>query len=120
MRVSRVLRGGLGGCWPRDREGKCGGQGRSEQRHAHLHPPEVRRGLAWIDGGDVPLGEASERYRINIAGSAGSIELWAQTSGLVVGAPTLVSVGLGPTTIQVEQVGDFAVSPAEQLDIIIT
>jgi hypothetical protein len=78
-----------------------------------------RRGYSWIDGVDVPLGEASERYRIKITGTAGSIELSSEVSELVVDASALASIGPGPATIQVVQVGDFLASRPEELDIII-
>lgn len=78
-----------------------------------------RRGFAWIDGVDVPLGETSEEYRVAIIGSAGAIEFSAATSELVVPAYALVAAGAGPAVVQVSQVGDTLASSAEQLAILI-
>jgi len=78
-----------------------------------------RIGFAWLDGGDVPLGETREEYRINIVGTAGSIDLWAGTPTFVVEAARMASIGVGPATIQVQQVGDFLASAPEQTDIIV-
>ena len=78
-----------------------------------------RRGFAWIDGVDVPLGETSEEYRVAIIGSAGAIEFSAATSELVVPAYALVTAGAGPAVVQVSHVGDTLASSAEQLAILI-
>ena len=78
-----------------------------------------RRGFAWIDGVDVPLGETSEKYRLAIIGSAGAIEFSAATSELGVPPYALVAAGAGPAVVQVRQVGDTLASSAEQLAILI-
>ena len=78
-----------------------------------------RVGFAWIDGVDVPLGEASERYRVAIAGSAASIEFSATTAELLIEASTLASVGPGSAAVEVAQIGDFLSSPSELLEIFI-
>lgn len=78
-----------------------------------------RAGLAWIDGVDVPLGESSERYLVRITGPVGSIEIPVATPELVVDASAMASVGMGTVAIQVIQVGDFASSRPEKLEIFI-
>ena len=76
-----------------------------------------RRGFAWVDGIDVPLGEASEQYRVTLAGSSGSLELTVTQPSLTITATDLVAIGEGLSTIEVRQIGDIAVSRPAQLTI---
>ena len=73
-----------------------------------------RAQAGWIDEVDVPLGETFELYRVTITGPGGSIELETSEPHLEVTAAQLVTLGTGPLTIQVRQIGDAAASrPAE-------
>ena len=74
-----------------------------------------RLGFAWIDGVDAPLGEATERYLVSVHGALGSIELEAEQTATIVTATALASVGAGPASVQVRQVGDRALSRPGQL-----
>ena len=69
-----------------------------------------RQGWAWRDGGDAPLGEEAERYRIAISGAG--FERVAE-----VGAPTCrytaaerAADGAGPILVSVSQLGSLAAS----------
>jgi hypothetical protein len=73
-----------------------------------------RAGYAWLDEVDAPLGESRERYRVNIAGASAALERTTDAPELVVGLADVLSLGAGPVTIEVRQVGDWAASlPAE-------
>lgn len=74
-----------------------------------------RTGLAWTDGVDVPLGEASEQYRVVLASSAASIELSAAEPMLLIDAARVDALGTGGISISVQQVGDYAISRASQI-----
>jgi hypothetical protein len=76
-----------------------------------------RLGFAWVDGVDAPLGEATERYRVLIAGALTEIELFAAEQNLTVPAASLPPLGLGPTAIEVQQIGDFAASRPAHITI---
>jgi hypothetical protein len=70
-----------------------------------------------VDGIDVPLGEASEQYRVTIAGSSGSLEVTVTQPSLTITATDLAAIGEGLSTIEVRQIGDIAVSRPAQLTI---
>jgi hypothetical protein len=76
-----------------------------------------RQGFAWIAGVDAPLGEASEQYRVLLTGAAGTIEATADQPNLTVASTDLASLGIGPVSIEVMQIGDLAASHAAQLNI---
>ena len=76
-----------------------------------------RQGFAWLDGVDAPLGEASEQYRINLFGTAGSAELLAAAPSLTVPAADVTALGLGDLGIAVRQIGDVAASRPAELTI---
>ena len=69
-----------------------------------------RKGLAWIDEVDAPLGETREEYRVTLIGSAASLDLSTTRPALTIPANALAEAGTGPATIEVRQVGDWAVS----------
>jgi hypothetical protein len=69
-----------------------------------------RRGWAWIDQVDAPLGETREQYRITVEGTLGSLELTSDQPTAVIAAADLVQVGSGPATIEVRQIGDLGAS----------
>ena len=78
-----------------------------------VHAKWVRRsraGWAWLDGLDAPLGESSERYRINIEGAAGSVVLDTTASEAVIPSAQIAFLGAGPLNLSVVQVGDYAES----------
>jgi hypothetical protein len=78
-----------------------------------------RRGWAWVDEIDAPLGESREAYRVTVTGPLASIELETGTPGAAILAASLASVGLGAASVEVRQIGDFAASrPALQTIII--
>jgi hypothetical protein len=76
-----------------------------------------RTGFAWVDGIDAPLGEAREQYQVDLTGSAGTIEFIVDQPSLTVAAADLESLGSGPATIVVRQIGDLAASRPAQLSI---
>jgi hypothetical protein len=78
-----------------------------------------RRGWAWLDEIDAPLGESREAYRVIVTGPLGSIELEAVTPQLKIPASALAAVGSGEASVEVRQIGDFAASRAAQQNIII-
>jgi hypothetical protein len=65
-----------------------------------------RQGYEWLDGIDAPLGEGREHYRITLRSSSGSTELESAITSLVIPASELESLGSGPVTVKVCQVGD--------------
>jgi hypothetical protein len=78
-----------------------------------VHAKWVRRsrsGWAWLDGLDVPLGESTERYRIKIEGSGGSVVLETTAAEATIPSSQLSSLGAGPLNFSVVQVGDYAES----------
>ena len=78
-----------------------------------------RDGFAWIDEVDAPLSERIEQYRVAIAGLAASDEFMADAPSLTVAATTVGSLGSGPATIEVRQIGDLAASFPAQLSVIL-
>lgn len=78
-----------------------------------------RRGWAWVDEIDAPLGESREEYRVTVIGSLGSLERGAGTPELTIAAADLAAVGSGQATIEVRQIGDWAASRPAQRTIII-
>jgi hypothetical protein len=67
-------------------------------------------GWAWVDGLDAPLGETVELYRVEISGTAGDLSFDTVEPRLVVGSDHLAALGSGEATIEIKQVGDYALS----------
>jgi hypothetical protein len=78
-----------------------------------------RRGFAWDDEIDVPLGEASERYRVTIEGASRSLEYESSEPALVVSAADMTVIGPGPAIVEVRQIGDAAASRPASLNLTI-
>ena len=89
---------------------------RSAGEHVLIHwIRRSRRGFAWLDGVDTPLGEASEQYRIILSSPTQRLELSSTEPRLLVERMTMALLGSGPVTAEVQQVGDYAVSRAVQI-----
>ena len=69
-----------------------------------------RAGWAWLDGLDAPLGESTERYRAKLEGPSGSIVVDTTAAELAIPSSQLESLGTGPLSFSVVQVGDYAES----------
>ena len=78
-----------------------------------------RAGFAWLDEIEAPLGENSERYRVRLQGSAGSIEVEATSPYVSFDPVQLAAVGPGPGSLSVAQVGDRALSRWSSIPITI-
>ena len=78
-----------------------------------VHATWIRRsrsGWAWLDGLDAPLGESTERYRMKLDGPVGSIVLETTAAVGTIPSSQLASLGTGPLSLSVVQVGDYAES----------
>jgi hypothetical protein len=73
-----------------------------------------RAGFRWIDGGDVPLAEESEAYRITIAPLAGPLRDLTLTERL---CPLDPGEAVSGTTIEVRQIGTLGESLPTQVFI---
>lgn len=85
-----------------------------------LHCSWTRRsrlGWAWIDAVDTPLGVSAERYRLRLQGGTSALEVETTVPEASFTAADVASVGSGPVTLSVAQVGDLAVSRAAILSI---
>lgn len=71
--------------------------------------PRSRFGWSRPAGADVPLGESKERYRVTVQGSSGTITVEASEPQASIPAEAVTGM-VGPVTISVVQIGDFAVS----------
>jgi len=69
-----------------------------------------RLGWAWVDGLDAPLSETVELYRVEISGTASELSFDTVEPRLVVGSDNLAVLGSGEATIEIKQVGDYALS----------
>jgi hypothetical protein len=78
-----------------------------------------RRGWAWVDEIDAPLGESREQYRVTVTGPLGSIELLSDAPEATIPAADLARVGSGPATVEVRQIGDGAASRPAQCNVVI-
>ena len=78
-----------------------------------------RQGWSWIDEVDAPLGEARERYRVTINGAASSLEFEVGEPSFSISGSALSDAGSGPATIEIRQIGDWAVSRPARLDLIL-
>jgi hypothetical protein len=68
-----------------------------------------RLGWMWPAGSELPLGESSERYRITVQGSPGTMTFEALAPQIEIPPDALTGM-TGIATISVVQVGDFAES----------
>lgn len=70
-----------------------------------------RLGWSWSDGGDAPIGEESEAYRIDISGAGFARSLAASSPECVYTAAQQAADGAsGPIAVEVAQLGTFAAS----------
>lgn len=76
-----------------------------------------RAGFAWLDGVEVPVGETIEQYRVAAKGSSGTVEITTSEQRAVLATADIASLGPGLATIEVRQVGDYAVSRPAQLAV---
>ena len=83
------------------------------QRNGRLNIQWVRRsrlGWGWGDGPEAPIGEASEAYRVRIAG-AGVERQWVTSEPLLdLFEIELAGFAPGPAIVAVAQLGDFGAS----------
>jgi hypothetical protein len=85
---------------------------------AWLRTDAAEEGFArWVD---APLGESSEQYRVDISGSAGSLELIVGQPTVTVAAADLAKIGIGPAMIELRQVGNLGASHPAQTNISIS
>jgi len=68
-----------------------------------------RLGWMWPAGTEVPLGENSEKYRVTLEGSAGTLTFEVSEPQIAIPAQALTGM-TGTITISVVQIGDFAES----------
>lgn len=76
-----------------------------------------RLGWAWIDNVDAPLECSSEHYRVQLKGSFSSIELETNVANATFAAADLALLG-SDLTLNVTQIGDFAVSSPTSIQIL--
>ena len=70
-----------------------------------------RADSGWRDGGDLPLGEAREAWRIEIVPPVPGAGPWETAdAALAIDAATVAAMPAG-RSLQIRQVGDFALSP---------
>ena len=72
----------------------------------------------WPAGSELPLGESSERYRVTVQGSAGTLTFEAFEPQIVIPPEALAGTS-GSATVSVVQVGDFAESRPAAVDLTI-
>jgi hypothetical protein len=77
-----------------------------------------RLGWLWPAESELPLGESSERYRVTVQGSGGTLTFEAVEPQIVI-PPEALAGTTGSATISVVQVGDFAESRPAAVDIAI-
>ncbi|TMJ18703.1 MAG: hypothetical protein E6G92_02345 [Alphaproteobacteria bacterium] len=69
-----------------------------------------RQGWVWPSGGDTPLGEEAERYRVKLAGEGFSRSAIVTEPSFHYGAAERAADGGGPALVSIVQLGTFAVS----------
>jgi len=74
-----------------------------------------RAGWSWPDGGDAPLGEEAERYRLTISGAGFTRTAETLAPAWLYAAADRAADGGGPIQISVVQLGTFAASRAAGL-----
>jgi hypothetical protein len=78
-----------------------------------------RKGLAWVDEIDAPIGESREQYRVTVTGTSGTAEFTCGAPAISIPSPALAVAGSGTATVEVRQVGDWAVSRPAQTSVIL-
>jgi hypothetical protein len=76
-----------------------------------------RLGWTWQDGMDTPIGEARESYRVQLTGAGGSISIETSAAQAHADAEAVASLGAGPISVSVVQIGDRALSRAATIGI---
>jgi hypothetical protein len=70
--------------------------------------------IAELTIGEAPIsaqiGENREQYRVVVQGTLGSLEITTDTPSLNITAAQFGSVGSGPATVEVRQIGDLVAS----------
>lgn len=79
-----------------------------------------RRGWAWIDGIDAPLGERAERYVVALAGNGASLEREATSESTIFTAAEIAPFGAGPVAVEIRQAGDWGLSRAGEAIVILS
>ncbi len=79
-----------------------------------------RVGWAWLDAIEAPLGETAELYRLLFTGAAGSLTVETNVPTVSLSSDQVGSIGPGPATVSVTQVGDYAESRPASMTIIVT
>lgn len=69
-----------------------------------------RQGWAWLDEVDIPLDPQMQGYRVKLSGAAATIERSSTVEQVTISAPEVATMGAGPITIDVRQVGPMALS----------
>ena len=77
-----------------------------------------RLGWLWPAGSAMPLGESSERYRVTLNGSAGTLTFETFQPQIIIAAEDLAGM-TGPLMVSVVQVGDFAESRPATTSVVI-
>lgn len=78
-----------------------------------------RHGWTWRDEVDVPLGEATELYRVQVVGAGGIVSATCATPEFSLAPSALVAAGTGTALVEVRQLGDFAASRPVSTTIIL-
>jgi hypothetical protein len=70
-----------------------------------------RAGWNWIDGGDAPIGEEAERYRLTLARGVSTATIETAEPATTISSALLAGLGAaGPTTVSLAQIGTIAPS----------
>lgn len=77
-----------------------------------------RFGWAWVDLIDTPLGEGTERYRLQVQSAAGSVKMETAEPRATLSAVEIAALGSRPWDLSVVQLGDFAVSRESRLQLL--
>jgi hypothetical protein len=78
-----------------------------------------RSGWSWNDEVDAPLAEGREQYSVSISGTGGTVQLTTDQPMLSVAPDQLALAGTGSAVVEVNQVGDWALSKPAQLAIML-
>jgi hypothetical protein len=79
-----------------------------------------RHGWAWIDEVDAPIGESREAYEVTVIGSTASLKFVASQAQLMITREQLSAAGTGPATVQLRQIGVWAVSRPAELNLVLS
>lgn len=69
-----------------------------------------RAGWTWPDGGDVPLGEEAERYRVTLGTDAGAVTVETTVPALLLDAAMIAAAGPAPVPVAVAMIGTAGLS----------